>query len=228
MSVKLWRSTEEEWVADYYITRVKTGSQSVGDHMSWREDAGLRNMSQRGWAPMPPVEQPGELERNTVIANRVGVDMLQFCLVSNSLSHTTLSMKWEVYFSKELCRSSLLCRRYDSACICIRWLYNMNMSGQSESQPGGQKTLYFAIMLWLNRQLRWRMRKNKMPFRKLEIDLQALPNNKLSEISADIVEKKMECSQINHVQNTQRETHHCQNKAQSVIWQKQHGAGRAY
>ena len=33
-------------------------------------------------------------------------------------SHTTLSIKWEVYFSKELCHSSLLCRRYDSACIC--------------------------------------------------------------------------------------------------------------
>ena len=26
-------------------------------------------------------------------------------------------IKWEVCFSKELCRSSLLCRRYDSACI---------------------------------------------------------------------------------------------------------------
>ena len=53
-----------------------------------------------------------------------GVNMLQFCSVSNSLSHTTLSIKWEVYFSKELCRSSSLCRRYDSACICIMWLYN--------------------------------------------------------------------------------------------------------
>ena len=28
-------------------------------------------------------------------------------------------IKWEVYFSKELCRSSLLCRRYASACICV-------------------------------------------------------------------------------------------------------------
>ena len=28
-------------------------------------------------------------------------------------------IKWEVYFSRELCRSSLLCRRYDFACICI-------------------------------------------------------------------------------------------------------------
>ena len=49
--------------------------------------------------------------------------MLQFCSVSNSLSHTTLSIKWEVY--KELCRSSsLLCRCYDSACVCV-WVYYM-------------------------------------------------------------------------------------------------------
>ena len=30
---------------------------AVGDQTSWGEDAGLRNMSQRGWAPRPPVEQ---------------------------------------------------------------------------------------------------------------------------------------------------------------------------
>ena len=39
-------------------------------------------------------------------------------------SHTQpFQIKWEVYFSRELCRSYLLCRRYDSACICIR-VYN--------------------------------------------------------------------------------------------------------
>ena len=32
---------------------------AVGDQMNWREDAGLRNMSQRSWAPWPPAEQPG-------------------------------------------------------------------------------------------------------------------------------------------------------------------------
>ena len=31
---------------------------AVGDQTSWREDAELRNMSQRGWAPRPPVEPP--------------------------------------------------------------------------------------------------------------------------------------------------------------------------
>ena len=30
----------------------------VADQTSWWEDAGLRNMSQRGCAPRPPVEQP--------------------------------------------------------------------------------------------------------------------------------------------------------------------------
>ena len=41
-------------------------------------------------------------------------------------------IKWDVYFSKELCRSSLLCRRYDSACICrcicIMCLYSWSWS----------------------------------------------------------------------------------------------------
>ena len=47
------------------------------------------------------------------------------------LSHTTLSIKWVVYFSKELYRSSLLCRWYDSECICryicIMWRYNIRL-----------------------------------------------------------------------------------------------------
>ena len=64
------------------------------------------------------LSSPGERERNAVMANRVGVNMLQFCSVSNSLSHTTLSIRWEVNFFKRLCRSSLLLCRYDSACIC--------------------------------------------------------------------------------------------------------------
>ena len=36
------------------------------------------------------------------MANRVRVNILQFCLVSNSLSHTTFQIKWEVYFTKRL------------------------------------------------------------------------------------------------------------------------------
>ena len=89
-----------------------------GDQTSWREDAGMRTCPREAGPPGPRLSSPGERERNTVKANRVGVNMLQFCSVSKSLSHKTLSIKWEVYFSRELYRSSLLCRRYDSACIC--------------------------------------------------------------------------------------------------------------
>ena len=83
--------------------------------------------NQQSGPPGPRLSSPGEQERNSIMAIRVGVNMLQFCSVTNSLSHTTLSNK--VYFSKELCRSSLLCRRYDSACrcICIMWLYNTHI-----------------------------------------------------------------------------------------------------
>ena len=48
-----------------------------------------------------------------------GVNMLQFCSVSYSLSHTTLSITWEVYFSKELCSSSLLCCCVLHADVCV-------------------------------------------------------------------------------------------------------------
>ena len=118
---------------------VKTGSQLV-----WKPDqlvirCGRENQHpERLCPPSPRLSSPGERERNAVMANRVGVNMLQFCSVSNSLSHTTISNKMRgIFFSKRLCRSSLLlCRPYDSACTCRRisimclyswswfWLYN--------------------------------------------------------------------------------------------------------
>ena len=83
----------------------------------WRSD----ELERRCWieehVPGPRLS-PGERERNAVMADREGVNMLQFCSVSNSLSHTTLSIKGKIYFSKELYRSSSL-RRYVSACICV-------------------------------------------------------------------------------------------------------------
>ena len=118
MSVKLWRSQEEEWTSNYYITRVKTGSRAV-----WRLDeletrCGRESQHPAEWAlrprieqlqlerrcwieehvpetlgPKPPVELPRRTRKNVVMAIRVGVNMLQFCSVSNSLSHKTLSNK---------------------------------------------------------------------------------------------------------------------------------------
>ena len=47
---QLWEVIK--WASIYYITRC------TGSSISWKKDAGLRNMSQRGWASRPPVEQP--------------------------------------------------------------------------------------------------------------------------------------------------------------------------
>ena len=70
-----------EWAIELLYNSVQTGSQLVRDQMSWRQDVVEKattqqnprqvwrpdqlvrrcwneNMSQRGWAPRPPVEQP--------------------------------------------------------------------------------------------------------------------------------------------------------------------------
>ena len=70
-----------------------------GDQTSWREDAGMSTCPREAGPPGPRLSIPGERERNVVMANRLGVSMLQFCSVSNSLSHTTLSnIVRDIYF----------------------------------------------------------------------------------------------------------------------------------
>ena len=56
----------------------------------------------RGWA----AQENGKETRLWPIERRV--NMLQFCSVSNSLSHATFQIKWEVYFSKN-CVARLYC-----------------------------------------------------------------------------------------------------------------------
>ena len=76
------------------------------------------------WAPGLRLSSPGKQERNADGHKSGEVNMLQFCSVSNSLSHTPLSNKVRGIFFEELClRSLLLCCRYDFACICI-WVCN--------------------------------------------------------------------------------------------------------
>ena len=129
-----------EWAIELLYYWVKTGSQLVGDQMSWWQDVvekattqqnrpGERpiefwrpdqlvrrcwneNMSQRGWAPRHRLSSPGEREWHTAMSGGAGeVNMLQFCSVSNSLSHTIFQIKWEVYLFKKS-SSSLLLRYY--------------------------------------------------------------------------------------------------------------------
>ena len=66
--------------------------------MSWREDAGMRICPREAWSAGPWLSSPGELEKNAVMANRVGVNMLQCCSVSNSLSHNPFNKLRGIFF----------------------------------------------------------------------------------------------------------------------------------
>ena len=44
----------------------------VGVQISWREDAGMKNMSQRGWAPRRPVEQPRRTGKKRCYGHKSG------------------------------------------------------------------------------------------------------------------------------------------------------------
>ena len=75
---------------------VKTGSQLVWTPDRLVTSCGRESQHPAEWALRPPVEQHQEKWKETLMAIRVGVNMLQFCSVSNSLSHTTFQIKWEV------------------------------------------------------------------------------------------------------------------------------------
>ena len=122
-----WRSKHaitKEWALNYYITRWIQEVSLFGDQTSWWQDAVEKaSTQQRDGLSGLRLSSPGEREK-TLMAIRVKVNMMQFCSVSNSLSHTNLSNKVRGIFFQELCRSSLLCRRcYDFACVCI-WVCN--------------------------------------------------------------------------------------------------------
>ena len=135
---------------NYYITQCtgnssSWGSDELGIRRVWRSD----QLERRYWIEEhvperlgPRLSSPGERERNAAMANRVGVNRLQFCSVFNSLSHTTLSIKWEVYFSKELYSSSLLCCRYAFA-------YEYTTSGYVHFQTFGKAMNHLILHNWI-------------------------------------------------------------------------------
>ena len=94
---QLWGDIE--WVLNYYITqctgnsRSFGGSDEFGDQKSWRNDAVEKTAPSRELGPRTSSWAAQENGKEILMAIRVGVSMLQFCSVSNSLSHTTLSNK---------------------------------------------------------------------------------------------------------------------------------------
>ena len=98
---------------------------SVGEKC-WNEN----HVPAEAGPPGPRLSSPRERERKAVIARRDWWSICcSLCSVFNSLSHTTLSMKWEVYFSKEVCplvfiASSWFCMHmFMYSCSWLR-LYN--------------------------------------------------------------------------------------------------------
>ena len=99
-----------EWVLNYYITQsrqevrrleleTRCGRESharpkgaLGSPMSWGPEKLLIRFSKEShhpvesWAARPPVEHQENEKDTTLTAMRVGVNILQFCSVSNSLS----------------------------------------------------------------------------------------------------------------------------------------------
>ena len=82
--------------------------------------------SAESWAPGSQVEHQENEKDTMLMAIRAGVNILQFCLVQLPLTHKIFQIKWEVYFSKRLCRSSLLLRQYVFCmymCIVVAYDY---------------------------------------------------------------------------------------------------------
>ena len=79
------------WIPDLLVTEcgresqhlaeraLKPSIEQFGDQTTQREDAGMRTG--------PWLSSTGERERNAIMANRLKVNMLQLCSVSNSLSN---------------------------------------------------------------------------------------------------------------------------------------------
>ena len=83
------------WVGVWLLyNSVKTGSQLVFWRSErWRNDAVEKTAPSREQGPRVSGWAALKNGKETLMAIRVGVNKLQFCSVSNSLSHTTLSNK---------------------------------------------------------------------------------------------------------------------------------------
>ena len=94
---QLWGDIE--WAIELLYNSVKTGSQSLeigefGDQTrSWQDVVEKASIQPKAGPPGLGLSSPRERKKNTVMANRMRVNMLQFCSVSNSLSRTNLSIK---------------------------------------------------------------------------------------------------------------------------------------
>ena len=142
--VRFVTPTRRRRTSNYYITRC------TGSSISWRVRCGRENQHPERLSPQAPCWAAQENGKETLLWPLEWGSICCSSVRSPTPSHSkTLSnpfepfqIKWVVYFSRELCRSSLFYRRYDSACIFIMWLYNICIS----TALGINYFLIFCIM----------------------------------------------------------------------------------
>ena len=112
VGVKQWYNPDEDrklvsWRSEFWT---QCSSSSCGNQLS-----------AESWAPRPPVEQPRRTRKMHYYGRRTwgGQYIAVFVQSPTSLSHTTLSIKWKVYFSKEVSSLVHWLRRYVSVRICV-------------------------------------------------------------------------------------------------------------
>ena len=110
---------------NYYITRWRQEVREFGDQTRWWQDAVEEACTQQSGTPSLRLSSPGERERDAD-SHKSGINILQFCSVSNSLSHATFQIKCDIFLKN--CVARLHCLAVfivslSSAWICI-WLYN--------------------------------------------------------------------------------------------------------
>ena len=114
-------STQQSGPSGPWLSCCSWRSNQFGDQTRWWQDVVEKASTQQRGPLGPRLSSPGKRERKVVMANRVRVNMSLFCSVSNSLSHATFQIKWEVYFSKN-CVAHLYCVSYVDVyvlCVCI-------------------------------------------------------------------------------------------------------------
>ena len=114
-----------EWAIVLVYNSVKIGSQfEFWRAEIWRQDVVEKASTQQEAGPRASGWATLENEKDTTLmAIRVGRSVCGSFIRSPTPSHTQhFQIKWEVYFSERLCRSSLLCH-WVYACISIIWIY---------------------------------------------------------------------------------------------------------
>ena len=84
------------WTSNYYITPA-AGSSDQLKKRCWND----KHVPAEAGPPGPRLSNPGERERNAAMVRRVGVNMLQFCSVSNSpLTDNTFRNPFEPFSNR--------------------------------------------------------------------------------------------------------------------------------